>query len=159
MNYISTGEAAKKWGVRPRNVQRYLAQERVPGAKKYGNYWMIPDDAEKPKDPRLTRSQEKRRPFYTLPRQCPILMMTNMYSVPGTADAALNSLKYDETAYIIGSAGLEILRGNHAGALELIERLPFDETKPDVYIAIAFIRSYAPYTKQTYNLGSYTEKN
>lgn len=57
-NYISTGETAEKWGVRPRNVQRYLAEERVSGVKKYDNYWMIPTDAKKPKDPCPTRKHE-----------------------------------------------------------------------------------------------------
>lgn len=52
MEYISTVEASKKWGVSLRQVQRLLAGNRIPCAKKYGRFWMIPGDAEKPVDPR-----------------------------------------------------------------------------------------------------------
>ncbi len=52
MEYISTAEAAEKWGVSLRQVQRLLADGRIPHAKKYGRSWMIPHDAGKPADPR-----------------------------------------------------------------------------------------------------------
>lgn len=50
--YVSTQETAQRWGVSPRYVQRLAAAGRLAGAKRYGNYWMIPADAEKPSDPR-----------------------------------------------------------------------------------------------------------
>ena len=53
MDYITAAEAAEKWGVTPRQVQRLLAAGRIPGAKKYGRAFMIPDGAEKPGDPRF----------------------------------------------------------------------------------------------------------
>jgi len=52
MEYISASEASEKWGVSLRQVQRLLAGNRIPRAKKYGRSWMIPDDAEKPGDAR-----------------------------------------------------------------------------------------------------------
>ncbi len=52
MDYISAAEAAEKWGVSLRQVQRLLADGRILGVKKYGRSWMIPADAEKPADPR-----------------------------------------------------------------------------------------------------------
>lgn len=52
MDYISTQEAAEKWGVSLRQVQRLLREERITGARKYGVSWMIPADAQKPDDPR-----------------------------------------------------------------------------------------------------------
>ena len=55
MEYISVSEAAEKWGVSPRQVQRLLAANRIPYTKKYGRSWMIPSDAEKPVDPRRER--------------------------------------------------------------------------------------------------------
>ena len=52
MNYLSTEEIAKKWGVQQRQVQKLLAEERIQGAVKFGRVWMIPADAVKPSDPR-----------------------------------------------------------------------------------------------------------
>ncbi len=52
MEYISTAEASEKWGVSLRQVQRFLADNRIHGVRKYGRSWMIPGDAEKPVDPR-----------------------------------------------------------------------------------------------------------
>lgn len=52
MEYISTIEASEKWGVSLRQVQRLLAGNRIPFAKKYGGSWMIPENAKKPIDPR-----------------------------------------------------------------------------------------------------------
>ena len=52
MEYITTAEAAEKWSISLRRVQRLLADGRIPHAKKYGRLWMIPGDAEKPADPR-----------------------------------------------------------------------------------------------------------
>jgi excisionase family DNA binding protein len=62
MKYMSTGEAAAKWGVSLRQVQRLLAAGRLPNAKKYGRAWMIPAGADKPGDPR----HELRAPQHTL---------------------------------------------------------------------------------------------
>ena len=56
MEYISASEASEKWGVSLRQVQRLLAENRIPRAKKYGRSWMIPGDAEKPADPRRDKT-------------------------------------------------------------------------------------------------------
>lgn len=52
MEYITAAEAAEKWGVAIRQVQRLSAAKRIPHTKKYGRLWLIPIDAEKPGDPR-----------------------------------------------------------------------------------------------------------
>ena len=56
MDELSTREAAQKWGVSLRQVQRLLNAGRIPGAKKYGVSWLIPAGTKKPDDPR--RAQE-----------------------------------------------------------------------------------------------------
>ena len=53
MEYITTTQAAEKWGVSLRQVQRLLAANRVPGGMQYGHGHLIPADAEKPCDPRF----------------------------------------------------------------------------------------------------------
>ena len=57
MDYISTAEAAERWGVSLRYIQRLLHDDRIPGAKKYSGAWLIPADAVKPLDPRIARRQ------------------------------------------------------------------------------------------------------
>mgnify|MGYP005779969663 len=52
MEYISCPEAAKKWGISERRVQKFCEDGRIPGVIKFGRMWMIPKNAEKPSDPR-----------------------------------------------------------------------------------------------------------
>lgn len=50
MNYLTVKEAGEKWGISSRMVTVYCNEERIPGAIKKGNLWLIPDNAEKPRD-------------------------------------------------------------------------------------------------------------
>lgn len=52
MDYITTKEAAKKWGISDRRVLQYCNAGRIKGAAKMGNTWLIPKAAEKPIDGR-----------------------------------------------------------------------------------------------------------
>jgi hypothetical protein len=55
MEYITAIEASKKWGVSLRQVQRLLAEDRIPGGKKYGHTYLVPADAKKLGDLRAHR--------------------------------------------------------------------------------------------------------
>lgn len=46
--YITAQEAAKKWGVTPRQVQILCKESRIEGASRMSRIWVIPEDAEKP---------------------------------------------------------------------------------------------------------------
>ena len=48
MEYITAAEAAGKWGITSRQVQRLLADNRIPDAKRYGRTFAVPADAKKP---------------------------------------------------------------------------------------------------------------
>ena len=52
MEYITVREAAEKWNISERLVQKYCVQERIRGAKKLGRSWVIPVNAIKPRDAR-----------------------------------------------------------------------------------------------------------
>lgn len=77
MDYISTGEAAQKWGVSLRYVQRLLKENRIPEVKKYSGAWLIPAHAERPKDlrraPRSGGTQKNYRllPLMNFPKNGP----------------------------------------------------------------------------------------
>lgn len=53
MKYLSAKEAAEKWGIGERRVQRLCNENRISGVIRIGTTWGIPDDAEKPKDQRI----------------------------------------------------------------------------------------------------------
>lgn len=53
MEYLSLRETAEKWGISVRRVQILCSTDRIPGATKVGSFWVIPKDAEKPKDERI----------------------------------------------------------------------------------------------------------
>lgn len=52
MEYISAPEAAKKWGISERRVQKLCEENRIPGVERLSRMWLIPRNAEKPVDKR-----------------------------------------------------------------------------------------------------------
>ena len=59
MDYISTKEAAEKWGISERRIQKLCEDNRIPGAIRFVRVWAIPKDAEKPIDGRLKSERKK----------------------------------------------------------------------------------------------------
>lgn len=47
MDYISTKEAAQKWGISERRMQKLCEEGRIPGAVRFVRVWAIPKDAKK----------------------------------------------------------------------------------------------------------------
>lgn len=41
-------DCAEEWGISKRRVQIYCEEDRIEGAFKYGQHWLIPKDAQKP---------------------------------------------------------------------------------------------------------------
>ena len=56
MEYIDVRRAADMWQMTERRVTLLCRENRIPGAKKEGKLWLIPDDSEKPIDGR-TKSE------------------------------------------------------------------------------------------------------
>lgn len=52
MEYMSCAEAADKWGISERRVQKLCEENRIPGVAKLSFVWLIPKDTEKPVDGR-----------------------------------------------------------------------------------------------------------
>ena len=53
MKFLSTFEAAEKWGISHRRVSVLCNQGRITGAQRAGSRWIIPEDAVKPADARI----------------------------------------------------------------------------------------------------------
>lgn len=59
MNYISLTEFCTKYGLDKTNTWRKIQAGRIPGAKKIGNQWAVPEDAVPPTDGRVTNGNYK----------------------------------------------------------------------------------------------------
>lgn len=56
MDYLTVKEVGEKWGITSRMVTVYCSEDRIPGATKKGNLWLVPEDATKPEDNRRTKN-------------------------------------------------------------------------------------------------------
>ena len=61
--YMTTKEAAEKWGVTPRQVQILCKENRITGAMRMSRIWIIPDDAEKPTSTKRTSNKTGGKKF------------------------------------------------------------------------------------------------
>lgn len=59
MEYMSARDAAEKWGITQRRVSILCAENRIDGADRVGNMWLIPKTAKKPIDGRKTRYEKE----------------------------------------------------------------------------------------------------
>jgi excisionase family DNA binding protein len=57
MDYISTREAAEKWGISERRIQKLCEEGRIPGVVHFVRVWAIPKEAHKPTDARLKKNK------------------------------------------------------------------------------------------------------
>lgn len=53
MDFISVQEAATRWGISERRIQKLCEENRIPGIVRFSRVWLIPKDAKKPMDGRL----------------------------------------------------------------------------------------------------------
>lgn len=116
MEYLNITDTAEKWGITPRRLQTLCLNGKIEGATRFGKAWMIPKDAQKPIDGRTKASRsnkydqlDKNMP---LPRKTPFLHMTDLYSVPGTADEAVAALEGNVEAQILLEAEIAYSRGD-----------------------------------------------
>lgn len=120
MEYIQADEAASRWGVSKRLVQRYCRQGRIAGAEKVGGSWRIPEGAVKPGDPRRGDRTSmpqvpSRRPTSSSQHLMPL--MSTAYA-PGTVAAFVSSLA-NGTHASVAQAELAYFTGNAERARDL----------------------------------------
>lgn len=58
MEYMSCPEAAIKWKISERRVQKLCEENRIPGVSKIGYMWLLPKDAKKPTDARKKKGKK-----------------------------------------------------------------------------------------------------
>lgn len=61
MDFMTAKEAASKWGITPRRVQKLCAEGRISGAWRLGNAWAIPMSTQKPPDDRTFNNNRRQK--------------------------------------------------------------------------------------------------
>jgi len=123
MEYISAMEASEKWGVSLRQVQRLLAANRIPRAKKYGRSWMIPGNAEKPADPR----REKKPPGQSLSSELAHMIEATSVPMPSHNPDVILKIVKEEKPRLQYEGELAYLRGDFARAMCCYDKTEGDE--------------------------------
>jgi len=59
-DFMTTIEAAEKWGITQRRVLELIWTERITGVSKVGTSYVMPADTPKPPDLRKMRSSKKK---------------------------------------------------------------------------------------------------
>lgn len=143
MEYISSKEAASRWGISERLVQRFCTENRIPGAKKFGHYWMIPSDTARPQKRRQKASQETEYKSQ-LPVDDTCIVSMPAWSAPGEAEQILSALT-GEAAELF-EMELTYYRGQADSAHELARKLfiksSFTETRLACLQALALCAIY-----------------
>lgn len=91
MEYRTAKETAKQWNISERLVQRYCAQGRIEGARKFGTSWGIPVRAVKPSDPRKEPRAEY--PSIRLPLDPGLMPLMNTPFLPGCCREAVDAME------------------------------------------------------------------
>jgi len=60
-DYMTTAEAASRWGVEQRTVQSWITRGKLPSAIKPGHDWLIPTSTPKPSDRRYVENPIRNR--------------------------------------------------------------------------------------------------
>ena len=94
MEFLTVQEAAERWKISPRLVQRYCVDGRIPGARKFSGAWAIPAGAQKPEDPR--RSGEAALPPEQQSAPMAPMPLMNTPFAPGRCQEAIQAMEDPE---------------------------------------------------------------
>ena len=147
MEYMTVAEAASKWSVSPRQVQRFLSDNRIADAKKYGRAWMIPTDAQKPVDVR--RAQDAIQDIF-LQDFKEELKKTTIPMPFNDPDAIMESLD-DELISLEYEAEIAYLRGDFERTIRCFKKLSADEVAKFRACSVAIAAAISLGDYQTYS--------
>lgn len=115
MDFLTSKEVSKLWGISPRRVTLLCKQGRVPGAVKAAGVWILPKNAEKPDDARITSGAYVgwRNPHNMVSED----FQSNIKNLQGTV--AVENMTIGENAMM----NLERLEKEEATCFEIVEEL------------------------------------
>lgn len=136
MEMMTVQQVAEKWGVSVRYVQVLCKKGKLPGALKFGLNWMIPADAERPKDGRYKENKtgSDSTSKIVMPVQSPLMTLSSFYNKPGDADKCIESLAATPETQKLFAGEIAFLQGDIPKALEIV--LPLLEVDADFYGAL-----------------------
>lgn len=111
MNKLTVQQTAERWNISVRRVQDYCRQGKIPGAQRIGTNWLIPADAVRPMDGRKKAAKLEAEKDIPMPRKCPFLYMTDLYSEAGTANKCILALSGQPEAQALLAAEIAYSRG------------------------------------------------
>jgi len=123
MQYITAKQAAENWNLTVRRIQDLCRNQQIDGAVRWGRDWMIPADAHRPDDRRRKTVTHTAETVAQLPRKNPAIIMSNIYSTPGTADQVAESLSDRPAAQSLFKAQLAFCRGELDETVSRVEAL------------------------------------
>lgn len=113
MKQMTAAQAAEKWGISLRRVQDLCRVGRIPGAERFGTHWMLPADAIRPVDGRHRDVRKDPEKGLRMPRRSPMMAMTDLYSVPGSAKAVSESLASNPNAKALFDDNIAYFQGRY----------------------------------------------
>ncbi len=148
MKFLTIKETALKWGVSERTVNALCSAGRVEGAGRFGNAWAIPENAEKPSDPRKNKGEGK--PVFSFENNTKSISPSNvriampLLNTPFKAGEGLSAAMSieDEVSRQIALAEYYYFSGNSGKASELAEPLLLSEDIA-VKVSAAWIFAYS----------------
>ncbi len=115
MDYLKIEDIANKWSLSTRRVQVLCSQGKIEGAIRFGRDWMIPQNAVRPIDGRTKLGRKDAIDLLNnnlpLPRKTPFLYMTDLYSIPGSAEDNIMKLSDNHEAQVLFAAEVAYSRG------------------------------------------------
>ena len=122
--YISSQEAADKWGVSRRRVSVLCSEERIPGAILVAGKWLIPTGAEKPGDPRF---RKKEAPEKSLSAEIMEIIEAGAKPLPhDNPDSVLDDIQ-DKNLKLYVKMYLDYLRGDFEQTKQCFHNINDDE--------------------------------
>lgn len=88
MDYMSAPEAAKKWRISERRVQKLCEENRIPGVERLSRMWLIPRNAEKPTDKRYKEIPVSETAIEEIFQQYGTYIFNVAYKLSGKVDVA-----------------------------------------------------------------------
>ena len=136
MEMMTVQQVAEKWGVSVRYVQVLCKKGKLPSALKFGLNWMIPADAERPRDGRYKENKtgSDSTSKIVMPVQSPLMTFSSFYNKPGDADKCIESLAATPETQKLFAGEIAFLQGDIPKALEIV--LPLLEVDADFYGAL-----------------------
>ena len=107
LQYISASQAARKWGISHRRVITLCKENRIPNVAMLGNMWIIPEDANKPRDGRRNRINNKDTRRFKVTIEETVSEDFNV--VADSVEAAIESAieKYEKEEFVLEPGNLE----------------------------------------------------